>query len=66
VVVVRHQAEHVDVPVVAANLRAEQGEEEPPLVVVQEDRAARDASCRHVVNASLRQFSARSPHARRR
>jgi hypothetical protein len=53
-------------PVVAANLCGEQGEEEPPLVVVQEDRAARDGSCRHVVHASLRQFSARSPHVGRR
>jgi hypothetical protein len=62
VVVVRHQAEHVHAPVVAANLRGEQGEEEPPLVVVQKDRAARDASRGHVVNASLRQFPTRSPH----
>jgi hypothetical protein len=66
VVVVRHQAERVDAPVVTANDVGQKGEEVPALVVVEIDRRARHASRRDVVDAFRRKLAPRFPHGRRR
>jgi hypothetical protein len=63
VVVVRHQAEGVDAPVVALDLAREEGEEEAVVVSVAEGRRARDASRGDVVDAFGRKLAARAPHA---
>jgi hypothetical protein len=65
VVVVRQQAERVDTPVVAPDLGGQQSQEEPALVVVEEDGGARDATGSDVVDAFGRKLATRSPHLRR-
>ena len=63
VVVVRHQAEGVDPPVVPLDF-ARQEAQEPAIVVAGTERGrARDASCGDVVDALQREFSTRPPHA---
>jgi hypothetical protein len=54
VVVVRHQAEGVDPPLVALDHLGEEAEEEAVLVVVLEDSVARHATRRDVVDAGRR------------
>jgi hypothetical protein len=63
VVVVRHQAERVDAPVVALDLSGEEGEEEAVVVAVAERRRASDASRGDVVDAFGRKLAAGTPHA---
>ena len=65
VVVVRHQAEGVDAPVVPLHLAREDPQEEPVVVRVAEGGRARDASRGDVVDAVRRELLARSPHAAR-
>jgi hypothetical protein len=60
VVVRRHQAERVHRPAVALGAAVDVGEEEAPVVVVPEDRAAVDAACHHV-EVPVRQRSSRHP-----
>jgi hypothetical protein len=66
VVVVRHQAERVDSPPVTADDVSQEAEEEPALVVVEIDRAARDASRRDVVEAFRWKLPPWSSHTGRR
>src|SRR5690242_1150295 len=65
VVVVRHQAEGVDAPVVPLDLAREDPQEEAVVVRVAEGGRARDASRGDVVDAVRRELLARSPHAAR-
>jgi hypothetical protein len=61
VVVVRHQAEGVDAPVVPLDGLSEQGEEEAVFVGCQEGGGLRHAARRHVVDAFRRQGVPRAP-----
>jgi hypothetical protein len=61
VVVVRHQAEGVDAPVVALDGLGEQGEEEAVFVGCQEGGGLRHAARGHVVDAFGRQGVPRTP-----
>jgi hypothetical protein len=61
VVVVRHQAEGVDAPVVALDGVGEQGEEEAVFVGCQEGGGLRHAARGHVVDAFGRQGVPRTP-----
>jgi hypothetical protein len=63
VVVRRHQAERVHRPVEALGAGSDVGEEEAPVVVVAEDRAAVDAA-RHHVEVPVRQRGSRHPRHR--
>jgi hypothetical protein len=60
VVVRRHQAERVHRPAKALGARADVGEEEAPVVVVTEDRAAVDPA-RHHVEVPVRKRGSRHP-----
>jgi hypothetical protein len=62
VVVGGHQAEGVAAPVLPVDFRGEEAQEEPALVVVEEDRRARDSSRGDVVDARRRELLARLPH----
>jgi hypothetical protein len=62
VVVVRHQAEDVDAPVLALDHVREETQKQAALVVVEEDRGARDSSRGDVVDAFRRKVLPRSPH----
>lgn len=66
VVMVRHQAERVDSPLVTADDVCQEAEEEPALVVIEIDRGARDASRRNVVHAFRWKLPSRFSHGRRR
>jgi len=59
VVVVRQQTEDMAVPVFAPHGLGEQGEEEPPVLVVEHDCAPGDASGGDVVDARWREEVAR-------
>jgi hypothetical protein len=63
VVVVRHQAEGVDAPVVALDLAREEREEEAVVVAVAKGGRAGDAPGGDVVDAFRRKLAARVPHA---
>ncbi len=63
VVVVRHQREGMNAPLVPLDFAGEQAEEEAVVVGVAEGRRARDASRGDVVDALRRELAARSPHA---
>jgi hypothetical protein len=63
VVVVRHQRERMDAPVVPLDLACEEAQEAAVVVYVSEGRGARDASRGDVVDALRRELVARSPHA---
>jgi len=58
----RHQAEGVAAPVVAVDVCREQAQEEAALVLVQEDRGARDSSRGDVVDARGREQVPRLSH----
>jgi hypothetical protein len=62
VVVVRHQAEAVDPPVVPLDGLGEEGEEESVFVGRQEGGGLRHAACGDVVDALRRQGLPRTPH----
>ena len=63
VVVVRHQAEDVDSPVVAVDDGREQAQEEAALIVVQEDRRARYSPRCDVVDPERGELVSRATHA---
>jgi hypothetical protein len=65
VVVVRHQAEGVNAPVVALDLPREECEEEAVVVGVAKGGGAGDASRGDVVYAFRRELAARAPQPRR-
>jgi hypothetical protein len=62
VVVVRHQAEGVDPPLLPLDGAREQAQEEAVLVGCAEDGGARNASRRHVVDAFRRELFPWAPH----
>jgi hypothetical protein len=62
VVVVRHQAEDVDSPVVAVDHGREQAQEEAALFVVQEDRRSRYSARCDVVDPERWELVARATH----
>jgi hypothetical protein len=66
VVVVAHQAVGVDAPAVALGDAGEQTEERESILVVSEDRRARDAARGHVVDRNLREHVTREPRHRHR
>jgi hypothetical protein len=63
VVVVRHQAEDVDPPVVAFDDAREQPQEQAALVVVPKDGRAGDTSGGHMEDPGRRELLARTSHA---
>jgi hypothetical protein len=62
VVVVRHQAEGMEAPVVATDDEAEEPEEEPAVVVVPVDRDPPGAARSHVEEPVLEDVARRSCH----
>jgi hypothetical protein len=58
VVVVRHQAEHVDSPLVAVDRLREEREERAAVMVVADDVGAVHAAGRHVVDGGRRELGA--------
>ena len=60
--VVSHQAAHVHAPVVAALDPAEDVEEDPAILVVQDDGTVVVATCRHVVEGAGFEVAAWASH----